>query len=145
MAIKDTDNSKFSPINDEARSELSDLRSFASSLVGRFQPGHVLTQTADDFETLQRLCEEEAMQHANYGAWVAISVAFGDALMHYIPGLECCLESDQYGKNAALRFRQSGLSIAVLTMLWKRVERGEPIDIIHLASELHAIVACHAA
>ena len=85
------------------------------------------------------------MQHANYGAWVAVGVAFGDALMNFIPGLEWCLESDQYGTNAALRFRQSGLSIAVLTMLWKRVERGEPIDIIHLASELNAIVACHAA
>jgi len=134
---------KFSPISDEARSELADLRSFVSGLVVRFLPGCDLLQTAEDFGTLQQLRDVDAMRDANYGAWVAIGVAFGDALINFIPGLAWCMESDQFGTNAALRFRQSGLSIAVLSIFWKRVERGEAIDVRHIANELSTIVANH--
>lgn len=114
-----------------------------SDLIARFQPAHQLSQTVEDFAVLQRLCDEDAMAQANYGTWVAVGVAFGDALMHRIPGLSWQMTSDQYGTHAVLRFQDTGLSIAAPTMLWKRIERGEGIDIVHLANELKMIVEAH--
>ena len=132
--------SHFAPLSDAARIELADLRGFMADLVARFQPAHQLSRTVEDFAVLQRLCDEDAMAQANHGAWVAVGVAFGDALMRHIPGLSWQMTSDQYGAHAVLRFQDTGLSIAAPTMLWKRIERGQGIDIVHLASELRRMV-----
>jgi hypothetical protein len=44
-----------------------------------------LSQTESDLPALQALVEHEAMKRANYEAWVALGIAFGDVLPAVAP------------------------------------------------------------
>ena len=54
------------------------------------------------------------MKNANFDAWVAVGIAFGDALISHIPGLNWRHVSDQSGEHVALQFDQKLLSIEAL-------------------------------
>ena len=134
----------FAALTVKALDELSDARAFISRTVSELTGTQTLTHSDSDLPILQVLADHVAMKHANYDAWVALGVAFGDALIAHIPGLRWRLVTDQFGPHAALQFKEKALSIAAPTMLWKRVERGESVDLTHLATELHSFVADHA-
>ena len=134
----------FSPMSEVALAEFSDVRTFVSRVVSDLVAGSTLTHSAADLQVLQALVAHEALKHANYEAWVAVGIAFGDCLAAYIPGLAWCLATDQNGTNAALRFRNKTLAIFAPTMLWKRVERGEEVDLLHIADELKGFMEEHA-
>lgn len=85
------------------------------------------------------------MKHADDDSWIALGVAFGDALSVFIPGLDWAMVTDDYGTHAALRFGSSSLSLSAPTMLLKRVDRGEDVDVLHLANELKAFIEKNAA
>lgn len=84
------------------------------------------------------------MNNANDGAWVALGVVFGDALTESIPGLNWAMVTDDSGTYVGLRFGESHLSVSAPTMLLKRRERGEDIDVQHLATELRGFILQHA-
>jgi hypothetical protein len=131
----------FAPLSVQALDELSDARGFVSQTVSELLGASALTQSANDLPILQALVDHDAMRNANFEAWITVGIAFGDALVACVPGLHWRLVTDQFGVHAALQFERKAVSIAAPTMLWKRVERGGPIDLAHLASELRAFVA----
>ena len=133
----------FAALTVKALDELSDARAFISRTASDLIGNETLTHSDSDLPILQALANNGAMKHANSDAWVALGIAFGDALISCIPGLRWRLVTDQFGPHAALQFKEKALSIAAPTMLWKRVERGEPVDLIHLATELRSFVADH--
>ncbi|WP_174190213.1 DUF3806 domain-containing protein, partial [Nocardia barduliensis] len=52
--------------------------------------------------------------------------------------------TDAWGIDAVLRYADSSLQIGASTLLLKRVEQGEVIDIAHLLAWLEAFVATRA-
>ena len=134
----------FAPLSAQAREELSDARSFVSQTAVDLVGAQTLTQSETDLPILQALVDHDAMKNANFEAWVALGIAFGDALVSSVPGLHWRLVTDQFGTHAGLQFEQKALSIAAPTLLWKRVERGESIDLAHLAAELRSFIKKHA-
>lgn len=93
----------FAPLTDAARDELSDCRNFVSGLATRLLGPAAGTELAH----LQRIAQHPSMKHANGGAWMALGVAFGDALCTFIPGLNWAMVTDDFGTHAALRFESS--------------------------------------
>jgi hypothetical protein len=134
----------FAPLSEAALSEFSDARNFVTRVVDDLLGGEMLTQTSSDLGTLQTLVDHDAMRNANYEAWVALGIAFGDALADHVPGLAWRLVTDQNRTYAALQYAQTALSVAAPTMLWKRVERGENFDLVDLASGLKTFIDEHA-
>ncbi len=134
----------FSRFSTQALVEFSDARSFVSQTIVEILGAPTLSQSANDLPVLQALVDHDAMKNANYEAWVTVGIAFGDALVAYVPGLHWRLVTDQFGTHAALQFEKKAFSISAPTMLWKRVERGEAVDLAHLASELRSLVMEHA-
>jgi hypothetical protein len=130
----------FAPLSEAAADEFADVRNFVARVASDLLGVSTLTQTESDLPVLQALADHEAMKHANYEAWVAVGIAFGDVLANCIPGLKWRLVTDQTGTYAALQFETKALSIAAPTMLWKRVERGEEFDLVHMAQELKSFV-----
>ena len=130
---------EFSPLSAKALVELSDARGFVSQTIAALLGASTL-QSEGDLPVLQALVDHDAMRNANFEAWVAVGIAFGDALIACIPGLHWCLVTDQFRTHAALQFEQKAFSISAPTMLWKRVERGEPIDLAHITDELRSLV-----
>jgi hypothetical protein len=130
---------EFSALSAQALVELSDARGFVSQTIVALL-GASTSQSENDLPVLQALADHDAMRNANFEAWVTVGIAFGDALIACIPGLHWCLVTDQFGTHAALQFEQKAFSISAPTMLWKRVERGEPIDLAHITDELRSLV-----
>jgi hypothetical protein len=133
----------FAALSTQALVELSDARGFVSQTVVELL-GASTSQSESDLSVLQALVDHDAMRNAKFEAWVTLGIAFGDALIASVPGLRWCLVTDQFGTHAALQFKQKALSISAPTMLWKRVERGEPIDLAHMTRELRSLVVEHA-
>jgi hypothetical protein len=131
---------RFAPLSEEAASEFADVRNFVGRVAHGLLGTGPLAQLESDLPVLQAIAEHEAMKNANYEAWVALGIAFGDVLTNYIPGLNWRLVTDQTGTYAALQFEGKALSIAAPTMLWKRVQQGEAFDLVHMAQELKALV-----
>ncbi len=130
----------FAPLSAPVIEELSEARNFVADLAERLANGRRLTQSEADLTVLQSLVEHKDLRHANFDAWVALGVAFGDALAASIAGLEWRLVSDKTGTSAALQFRSMPISIAAPTMLWKRAERGERMDLAFMAQEIRLVL-----
>ena len=135
----------FAPLSDSAIEEFADLRNFVDRVASDLLGASGLTRTQSDLPVLQALVEHESLKHANYEAWVALGIAFGDVLVNTIPGLAWRLVTDQAGTHAALQFERKAVSIAAPTMLWKRVERGEEFDLSHMAQELKSLIESNSA
>ncbi|HTT23398.1 MAG TPA: DUF3806 domain-containing protein [Candidatus Sulfotelmatobacter sp.] len=43
--------------------------------------------------------------------------------------------TDEYGTDPTLRFKNKSVNINALTMISKRVERGDPVDVLSLLKE----------
>lgn len=131
----------FSPLPAEALEELSAARGFVAQTISDLLGISDLSHSGNDLSILQALVDHPAMKNANFEAWVAVGIAFGDALVSHIPGLHWRHVSDQLGEHVALQFDQKLLSIAAPTMLWKRKKRGEQIKLDHLAAELRSVIS----
>ncbi|ARZ74956.1 hypothetical protein CCR98_12460 [Stenotrophomonas sp. WZN-1] len=94
--------------------------------------------------TLQRVVDAELIDRDDGDGWEALGVAFGDTLAQRVPGLAWMQVTDAWGIDAVLRYADSSLQIGASTLLLKRVEQGEVIDIAHLLAWLEEFVATRA-
>lgn len=67
-------------------------------------------------------------------------MVFGDALTATIPGLAWCEVTDEYGTDPTLRFKETSIQINAPTMLSKRIEDGEQIDVADMAKLIHEFI-----
>ncbi|RYG38784.1 MAG: DUF3806 domain-containing protein [Burkholderiales bacterium] len=130
----------FTPLSAESKAELDDFRRLVSGLVSRRSPGQMLSRAPRDFEVLQSLTEDPSMKQADRNTWIAVGVAFGDALIALVPGLSWSDVQDEYGPGVVLRYKQTTMTIAAPVMLVKRVERGETFDLPFMATQLKKYV-----
>ncbi|MNL26853.1 hypothetical protein D3C87_1484080 [compost metagenome] len=110
------------------------------ALVVRSFPDDELSHTAADFASLQRIVDADLLKAEDEAGWEAMGIAFGDGLTTMIPGLAWVQVTDQYGTDAVLRYRGTSLQIGVVTMLLKRIETNEAVDIAHMAHWLQTFI-----
>ena len=60
-----------------------------------------------------------------------MGVVFGDVFVEDI-GFHWKLVEDEFGRDPAIRFEDTSVIAYALTMISKRVERGEPVDVFDL-------------
>lgn len=93
---------------------------------------------------LQRVVDAELIENDDCEGWEALGVAFGDTLAQRVPGMAWMQVTDAWGIDAVLRYADSSLQIGASTLLLKRVEQGQIIDIAHLLAWLEEFVATRA-
>jgi hypothetical protein len=67
----------------------------------------------------------------------SLGVALGDALMERM-GLQWVIIEDEYGRDVALQDGDTSLRLFPLTMISKRVEKGESVDVTDLFNKVCA-------
>ena len=107
-------------------------RAFVSSLVAKRFPGERITRSKRDFRLLQRILDGKLLAPTSTWELQALGVVFGDALVAERPGLSWWQVTDEFGTDPTLRYQMTSLQINALTMLAKRVERGEAVDVEHM-------------
>ena len=90
-----------------------------------------LTQTAADLPVLQRLIDDRAFKKRQTFELQSLGIAFGDVLSSELP-LRWVIVTDEYGTDPTLRFKNTTLQINALTMISKRIERDEMVNLDQL-------------
>jgi hypothetical protein len=67
-------------------------------------------------------------------------VTFGDVLASEFP-LRWVIVTDEFGSDPTLRFKNKDLNVDALTMISKRVERDEPVNLLQLVRDTREALA----
>jgi hypothetical protein len=80
---------------------------------------------------LQRLLDDKAFTKSQTYELQSLGVAFGDVLASEF-SLRWVMITDEYGTDPTLRFKNTSINVNPVTMISKRVERDEPVDVFEL-------------
>ena len=58
-----------------------------------------------------------------------LGVVLGRVLVEAIPGLDWAMVHDEYGRDPALRFEKTSILLFPLTMISKRIEEGQNVEV----------------
>ena len=87
-----------------------------------------LTRTTADLSVLQKIIDDRVFKKSQTYELQCLGVAFGDVLASELP-LRWVMVTDEYGTDPTLRFKQTTVQVNALTMISKRIERDEPVDL----------------
>jgi hypothetical protein len=121
---------KFSELSKDDTARLERQRAVVVVVAKRYSPAP-LTGTKSDLLVLQRLIDDKVFTKSQTYELQCLGVAFGDVLTSELP-LRWMMVTDEYGTDPTLRFKKTTLQINALTMISKRVERDEHVDVSEL-------------
>src|SRR5215472_16573413 len=119
---------QFSELSDQDKSRLDAQRVLVAKAVRQRYGISALTQTAADLPALQRLIDDRAFNKSQTYELQSLGVAFGDVLSSELP-LRWVIVTDEYGTDPTLRFKSTTVQINALTMISKRIESDESVNL----------------
>lgn len=120
----------FSKLAPEDSQRLDQQRALIARVVKRRYGVSELTRTRKDLPILQRLIDDKAFKKSQTYELQSLGVTFGDVLVGELP-LRWVMITE-YGTDPTLRFKDTSVNINALTMISKRVERDERVDVSEL-------------
>ena len=94
--------------------------------------GAKLDGSRGDLLLLQKLLDSGTIEREATYTLQALGLAFGRVFLTENPGYDWWMVEDEYGRDPAIRYQRSSLLTHLGTMLSKRVEDGEPVDVTDL-------------
>ena len=122
---------KFNELSDSDRARLDMQRAIVAATAKQKYGTGGLTKTVADLPVLQRLIDDNAFNKTQTYELQSLGVAFGDVLASELP-LSWAMVTDEYGTDPTLRYKDKLVNINALTMISKRVERGEVVKLVQL-------------
>jgi hypothetical protein len=95
-----------------------------------------LTKTKADLPILQKLISDKVFSKSQTYELQCLGVTFGDVLASELP-LRWTMITDEYGTDPTLRYKNTSININALTMISKRIERDDPVDVYRLVEKTH--------
>ncbi len=90
-----------------------------------------LVRTKADLPVMQRLIDDQAFTKTQTYELQSLGVAFGDVLASELP-LRWVMITDEFGTDPTLRFKDTTIQVNALTMISKRIERDERVNLSRL-------------
>ena len=122
---------KFSELRREDSERLNQQRAVVAAAAKQRYGTAALTRARKDLPILQRLLDDKVFEKSQTYELQSLGVAFGDVLASEFP-LRWVMITDEYGTDPTLRFKNTSIAVYALTMISKRVERDEPVDVFVL-------------
>ena len=123
----------FTELSREDNKRLDQQRATVAT-VAKQRYGAALTRTKRDLPVLQRLLDDKVFKKSQTYELQSLGVVFGDVLTSELP-VRWVMIRDEFGADPTLRFKNTSININVLTMISKRVERDEPVDVFWLLQQ----------
>jgi len=117
----------FTELSRADSSRLEQQRAVVGAAVKRYGATS-LTRTKADLPVLQKVINDRVFKKSQTYELQCLGVAFGDVLASELP-LRWVMVTDEYGTDPTLRFKQTTVQVNALTMISKRIERDEPVDL----------------
>jgi len=122
---------RFAELSQEDAGRLDKQRKLIEATAKERYGTSSLPGTKDALPILQRLIDDQVFKKSQTYELQCLGVAFGDVLANEYP-LRWVMITDEYGTDPTLRYKELPLQINALTMISKRVEQGEPVDLSRL-------------
>jgi len=121
-------NPKFRELSPEDAKRLDQQRELVLAAAKQRYGTRSLTRTEKDLPILQRLIDDKAFKKEQTYELQSLGVVLGDVLASQFP-LRWVMLTDEFGTDPTLRFKKTTVNVNALTMISKRVERGEHVDV----------------
>lgn len=118
----------FTDLTDDDVARLAEQCRVASGLAEEAS-GRVLDGSATDLDSIQSIVDAGLLNATQTYQLQCLGIAFGRVLAASIPELKWAIIDDEYGRDPTLRLAQTSIQINCLTMLSKRVEAGDTVDL----------------
>jgi len=122
---------KFSELSHEDKKRLDQQRAIVATAAEQRYGTSTLTKTKADLPVLQRLIDDKAFSKSQTYELQSLGIAFGDVLAGELP-LRWVMVTDEFGTDPTLRFKGTTVQINALTMISKRVEKDENVNLSDL-------------
>jgi len=87
---------------------------------------------------IQRLLDSGLIEKESTCTLQSLGLAFGRVFMESESDYDWWMIDDEYGRDPAIRYRETSLVFHPQTMISKRVEEDEPIDVVEMYEGLRA-------
>ena len=125
---KEITSTKFNELSAEDEARLNKQRAVvAAAAKKRFGSSELMKQKSD-LAILQRMIDDHVFDRTQTYELQCLGVAFGDVLASEFP-LKWVMVTDEYGTDPTLRYKATSIQINALTMISKRIEKGDPVDL----------------
>ena len=94
--------------------------------------GEDIDGTRNDLALIQRLLDQGVVEPEATYTLQALGLAFGRAFLNEFPDYDWWMVEDEYGRDPAIRYKETSLLVFPMTMISKRVEDGEELNVIEL-------------
>ena len=121
---------KFNELSQDDQARLEQQRVVIATAAKK-HGGGILTRKTADLPLLQKLIDDGVFKKSQTYELQCLGVAFGDVLASDLP-LRWVMVTDEFGTDPTLRFKETTIQVNVLTMISKRFERDEKIDLSRL-------------
>jgi uncharacterized protein DUF3806 len=94
--------------------------------------GSRMDGTKNDLSLIQRVLDGKSIEREATYTLQALGLAFGRVFIHENADYDWWMVEDEYGRDPAIRYKRSSLLAFPRTMLSKRVEDGESVNVVDL-------------
>jgi hypothetical protein len=115
--------------NEADLQRLGEQLAVAQALATKQGAGAVLNGSRRDLDVIQSILDAGILGPEDTYELQSLGVAFGSSLIEAFPGLDWAIIDDEYGRDPTIRYTATSVAINVLTMISKRVEDGEHVDV----------------
>jgi len=123
---------KIEPLSPDDTARLAKQRGVIEHYLGGDAANLQKYQTvAGKLGLLRALLERNVFQPAQTYELQCLGIVLGDALVQHC-GVEWHMVEDQYGRDPCVQLPGSTVVLFPLTMISKRVEQGEPVDVFNI-------------
>ncbi len=98
--------------------------------------GAGLSGDLSDLAMLQNVLDKKVIEREATYSLQALGMAFGKVFVDNNEGYDWWMVEDEYGRDPAVRYRDTSLLIFPQTMISKRVEDGEDVIVVELYEDL---------
>ncbi|HWF17944.1 MAG TPA: DUF3806 domain-containing protein [Verrucomicrobiae bacterium] len=129
--MSQTSSPKFAELSKEDAARLEKQRHLIAVIAMQKYGAPALTKTKSDLPILQRILDDKVFKKSQTYELQCLGITFGDVLASEFP-LRWVMVTDEYGTDPTLRFKETTWQINALTMISKRVEKGEIVNLAEL-------------
>lgn len=98
--------------------------------------GDTLTSAPADLDLIQRTLDADTVAKDATYSLQALGMAFGKVFVDEHDDYDWWMVQDEYGRDPAIRYRETSLLVFPQTMIAKRVEDGQPVAVRELYTDL---------
>lgn len=128
LAFGQASQPKFRELTREDQERLARQRAVILAVLKQRYGTATLWRSRQDLPILQRLLDQKAFSRSQTYELQSLGVAFGDVLAKEL-SLRWVMISDELGTDPTLRFKNTTITINALTMISKRVEADQKVDL----------------